>query len=436
MDGTQGSESGTGDELVVALSSGSSRSSSPWPSEDEADAGAAAAAAAGAGRTAAYQQIVGAPMVLTLGPAREVRGAPAADGWDAEGEGAPRLSVREELLLDPDFAEPDRSAPPRDPGAFTAEERERMTAEERRESRKVINLRLQLCEPLPRAREATRVRIGLLGNMFAGKSCLVDTFVHGGAFTSTPPTLGMGFITREVVLASRRVAVTFYDLGGRREDAPLLPMTVFGASAVLYVVDLTDVASINALKDWYRQGKLLGPRLNVLVGTKYDLFADHDPGFRQKIVAGTTSFARAMHAPLFFTSAYTNTNITELFRVVLSIALGIECALPEITDPNEPLRRFRPPFCPEGPLDPEEPPRPAPAPKPEQTPQPVPVYDSDFCFGDSTDSILQPRTSQQAPQPVPVYDSDFCFGDDTDSKLQPRTRQHEEKEKEEQQKTG
>lgn len=388
------------DELAVTLScsSGSSslsssRSSSPRLAEDEADGGAAV------DRTAVFQQAVGASLVQNRGHAREEHAACGAACDAARADGRP-LGAREELLLlDPDFAEPDRSAVPRDPGAFTAEERARMTPEERRESRKIINLRLALRAPLPRPQGVTCVRIGLLGSTGAGKSCLVSTFVHGGAFASTPETLGMGFVPREVVLGGRKLLVLFSDLGGRREYAPLLPTAVTDADAVFYVVDLTDTASINALKTWYRQGVLFGSPTTVLVGTKYDLFAQRARSYRERVAAATTRFARAMHAPLFFTSALTNTNITELLRVVLSMLLNIPCPVPEETDPARPLRRFKPPFCPEAPTTPHTP-EPTAAPAPPPAPAEKPNYDSDFCFDGSAGGTLnlKPRTLGQQQQ--------------------------------------
>ena len=442
------------DDLVLTLSSGSStssRSSSPWPTDDENDNGAACTAPV---------PTQCAPMVVTLGPAREVHVVGTDADADADADAntntntntntstdvtAPRLSAREELLqLDPDFAEPDRSVVPRDPGAFTAEERAQMTPEERRESRKIINLRLALETRLPRPQGVTPVRIGLLGNTSAGKSCLVSTFVRRGAFASTPETLGMGFVPCEVVLGGRKVLVQFHDLGGRREYAPLMPMTVVDADAVFYVVDLTDTASINALKVWYRQGVLFGRRPTVLVGTKYDLFVQRDRAFREKIVEGTTRYARAMHAPLFFTSALTNTNITELLRVVLSMLLHIACPVTEESDPAMPIRLFKPPFCPEVPTAPPEPVTAPAAPTPPPPPQEEakPNYDDDFCFDDNAGDtlVLKPRGQHQqepatAPEvptlpqdAVPNYDDDFCFdgsaGDNT-LVLKPRTHLQE-----------
>jgi len=273
----------------------------------------------------------GGPMTLMVGPSKSVhvqlRSVP---------EGAPPLTLKEELMMDPDFD----PTTPRVVHDFSELE---LSEEDKKE---VDKLKEELQKPAPNLVGYLPVRIGLLGNTFTGKSSLVDTFVHNGEFSPTPETLGMGFIVRDVVLNNKNILMTFYDLGGRKEYVPLLPMTVVGAAAVIYVFDLENVATINAIKNWYRQGKLIGPQLNVLVGTKFDLFIQHSMAFQKNVTEGTKAFARAMHAPLFFTSAMYNANVFEVFKVVLSMLLGLECNIPEISEVGQPIRLFHPPYCP------------------------------------------------------------------------------------------
>ena len=249
---------------------------------------------------------------------------------------APPMSLQEELMMDPDFE-------PMTPKTKHDYNDDDLTEEEKKE---VADLEAELAKPISVLEGYLQIRIGLLGNSSTGKSSLIDSFVRNGECSMTQETLGMGFVVRDVVVNNKNVLITFYDLGGRKEYVPLLPMTVVGAAAVLYVFDLENVASINAIKNWYRQGRLVGPQLNVLVGTKYDLFIQHSSAYQKNVTDGAKSFARAMHAPLFFTSAAFNANVLEVFRVILSMLFGSDCGLPEITEVGEPIRLFRPPFCP------------------------------------------------------------------------------------------
>ncbi|CAN0284992.1 unnamed protein product [Discosporangium mesarthrocarpum] len=52
-------------------------------------------------------------------------------------------------------------------------------------------------------------------------------------------------------------------------------------------------------------------------------------------------FARAMHAPLIFTSASHSINVQKMFKVVLSKVFDLRCNLDEIEGAGEPLLLFK-----------------------------------------------------------------------------------------------
>jgi len=58
------------------------------------------------------------------------------------------------------------------------------------------------------------------------------------------------------------------------------------------------------------------------------------------------AFAKAMHAPLIFTSSTYNINVSEVFKIAISMLLGGECNISEMKEIGEPIRLFKPPFCP------------------------------------------------------------------------------------------
>ncbi|CAM9566500.1 unnamed protein product [Ectocarpus sp. 12 AP-2014] len=51
-------------------------------------------------------------------------------------------------------------------------------------------------------------------------------------------------------------------------------------------------------------------------------------------------FAKAMHAPLIFTSASHSINVQKMFKVVLSRVFDLRCNLDEISGAGEPLLLF------------------------------------------------------------------------------------------------
>lgn len=92
-----------------------------------------------------------------------------------------------------------------------------------------------------------------------------------------------------------------------------------------------------------------------LVGTKYDSYAEfsreeQDEISRQVCLAFSRPrpfadpprlqarrFAKAMRAPLIFTSTSASVHLVAVFKIVLAKAFDLRCTIPEITGAGEPL---------------------------------------------------------------------------------------------------
>lgn len=91
----------------------------------------------------------------------------------------------------------------------------------------------------------------------------------------------------------------------------MLPLVSNDAVAILFMFDLTRKATLNSVKEWYRQARgfnkvscqirLESSRqtaIPVLIGTKYDKFAALSREEQEEITKQAKRFAKAMHAPL------------------------------------------------------------------------------------------------------------------------------------------
>jgi len=78
----------------------------------------------------------------------------------------------------------------------------------------------------------------------------------------------------------------------------------------------------------------------VLVGTKYDVFSGLPREYQDDIEKQARKFAKAMKAPLVFTSAHHSINVQKMFKVLLSRVLELRCTLDRITDVGKPLLIF------------------------------------------------------------------------------------------------
>jgi GTP-binding protein of the ras superfamily involved in termination of M-phase len=77
-----------------------------------------------------------------------------------------------------------------------------------------------------------------------------------------------------------------------------------------------------------------------LVGTKFDLFTTLPPEEIDEIDKLARKYAKAMKAPLVFSSASHSINVQKMFKIVLSKVFDLKCTVAEIVEVGEPLLIF------------------------------------------------------------------------------------------------
>lgn len=77
-----------------------------------------------------------------------------------------------------------------------------------------------------------------------------------------------------------------------------------------------------------------------LVGTKYDIYTTLPPEEIEEIDKLARKYAKAMKAPLIFSSASHSINVQKMFKIVLSKVFELKSTVSEITAIGEPLLIF------------------------------------------------------------------------------------------------
>jgi len=93
------------------------------------------------------------------------------------------------------------------------------------------------------------------------------------------------------------------------------------------------------VKEWHRKARLINPgAYPILVGTKFDLFAHHDPQshpeateIQTDVTNKARAFARALHAPLVFCSSACSINVQKLFQLVVAHVFKLDITEPWAT---------------------------------------------------------------------------------------------------------
>eukprot|EP00478_Filoreta_tenera_P000808 GABV01000813.1.p1 GENE.GABV01000813.1~~GABV01000813.1.p1 ORF type:complete len:260 (+),score=66.22 GABV01000813.1:167-946(+) len=141
-------------------------------------------------------------------------------------------------------------------------------------------------------------------------------------------TLGVHYLDRQIRLKNFDVVLSIWDIGGELAYADLVVQVASTAHVLVFVFDLVNSSSLSALTKWYslaRQQNKKAPA--VVVGTKFDLFMSLNREDQEFVINKSKKFARAMKAPLIFSSAKTQQNIQSLFRIVLHRALRLPISI-------------------------------------------------------------------------------------------------------------
>mmetsp|Transcript_1819 Transcript_1819/g.4137 ORF Transcript_1819/g.4137 Transcript_1819/m.4137 type:complete len:250 (+) Transcript_1819:102-851(+) len=194
-------------------------------------------------------------------------------------------------------------------------------------------------------RNSVVVKVGMVGDQQIGKTSLMVKYVEGQFDEDYIQTLGVNFMEKSVVVRGTEITFSIWDLGGQRDFLSMLPLVCNDASAILFMFDLSRKSTLNSVKEWYRQVRALNRNaLAFLIGTKYDQFVTFTPEEQEEITNQARKFARAMKAPLIFSSTQAAVNVTKIFKVVLAKTFDLKCNIPEISNIGEPIMEYRTDF--------------------------------------------------------------------------------------------
>ncbi|KAI8324710.1 small monomeric GTPase [Martensiomyces pterosporus] len=189
------------------------------------------------------------------------------------------------------------------------------------------------------------LKVGMLGDAQIGKTTLMVRYVFGQYDQSIVQTLGVNYLEKNIHLRGTRVRFSIWDLGGEREFLNMLPLVCSDSAAMLFLFDLTRRSTLNSIQQWYRQARAFNDTaVPILVGTKYDQFADEEFTSREEqhiITSRARMIAQAMKAPLIFCSSMHSINVQCIFKIVLSKTFDLRPNFDEISEIGAPILEFR-----------------------------------------------------------------------------------------------
>lgn len=185
------------------------------------------------------------------------------------------------------------------------------------------------------------VKVGMVGDAQAGKTSLMVRYVEGKFDEDYIETLGVNFMEKTIKLPRAEVTFSVWDLGGAREFVSMLPLACNDAVAMLFVFDLTRKSTLMSIKEWYRQVRGLNKTaFPFLVGTKFDVFVREEESEKENVIRQARKYAKAMKAPLIFTSASVGINVQKIFKLVFSKVFNVKVSIPIKSAADEPILEY------------------------------------------------------------------------------------------------
>ncbi|GAB1228228.1 hypothetical protein ENUP19_0380G0056 [Entamoeba nuttalli] len=103
------------------------------------------------------------------------------------------------------------------------------------------------------SRYTTLFKIVILGDSSVGKTSLLQQYITKTFAEQTKSTVGADFITREIDIDGKIIALQIWDTAGSERFCSLGPVFFRGADCCILVCDVTNESTFEHLDDWKKQ---------------------------------------------------------------------------------------------------------------------------------------------------------------------------------------
>uniref|UniRef100_A0A7N0UPU1 Septum-promoting GTP-binding protein 1 n=1 Tax=Kalanchoe fedtschenkoi TaxID=63787 RepID=A0A7N0UPU1_KALFE len=186
------------------------------------------------------------------------------------------------------------------------------------------------------------LKISLLGDCQIGKTSFVIKYVGDEQENRGLEMEGLNLVDKIVVVQGARIAFTIWDVAGDSRAFDQVPMACKDAVAIMFMFDLTSRCTLQSVIGWYKQARKYNQTaIPVLIGAKFDEFVKLPPNLQWTIITQARTYARAMNATLFFSSATHNINVNKIFKFVMAKLFNLPWKVERNLTLGEPIIDFQ-----------------------------------------------------------------------------------------------
>ncbi|CAN6999820.1 hypothetical protein IGI04_019806 [Brassica rapa subsp. trilocularis] len=186
------------------------------------------------------------------------------------------------------------------------------------------------------------LKISLLGDPEIGKSCFLAKYV--GEDKEVEMRIldkGISCTDKMLSMGGARISYSIWELEGAERSRDLIPTACKDSVAILFMFDLTSRCTLNSVISWYQQARMSNQTaIPVMVGTKFDEFIQLPIDLQWTIASQARTYAKALNATLFFSSASYNINVNKIFKFVTAKLFDLPWTVERNLTIGEPLIDF------------------------------------------------------------------------------------------------
>ncbi|CAF2153634.1 hypothetical protein BRARA_A02757 [Brassica rapa] len=186
------------------------------------------------------------------------------------------------------------------------------------------------------------LKISLLGDPQIGKTCFLAKYVgEEKEVEMRELEKGISCTDKMLSMGGARISYSIWELEGAERSRDQIPMACKDSVAILFMFDLTSRCTLNSVIGWYQQARKYNQTaIPVMVGTKFDEFIQLPIDLQWTIASQARTYAKALNATLFFSSASYNINVNKIFKFVTAKLFDLPWTVERNLTIGEPLIDF------------------------------------------------------------------------------------------------
>ncbi|CAN0914521.1 Septum-promoting GTP-binding protein 1 [Linum grandiflorum] len=186
------------------------------------------------------------------------------------------------------------------------------------------------------------LKISLLGDSQIGKTSFLAKYVGGDETAAEGGRKdGLNLMDKVLEIGGARISYSLWEFDGGEQSREQIPVACKDSVAILIMFDLTSRVTLNGVMGWYQEARKWNQTaIPILIGTKFDDFILLPIDLQWTIASQARTYAKALNAPLFFSSATYNINVNKIFKFITAKIFDLPWTLERNLTIGEPIIDF------------------------------------------------------------------------------------------------